>query len=79
LQHPLQIDQRSILEKGFIMVIYKVCTNIILTCTLNISKLKKVLSNFCWNNVWKSVLMSSVWTLETNTSKLNNFCKFAHL
>jgi hypothetical protein len=40
----LQIDQGSNLDKEFTTVIYKVCPNITLTCTLNISKLKKILN-----------------------------------
>jgi hypothetical protein len=31
------------LDKEFTMMIYKVCTNIKLTCTHNISKLKKII------------------------------------
>jgi hypothetical protein len=37
LQASLQIDQGSILDKEFTMAIYKVCTNIKLACTHNIS------------------------------------------
>jgi hypothetical protein len=40
----LHIDQGSILDKEFTVVIYRVCTNIKLTCTHNISKLKKILN-----------------------------------
>jgi hypothetical protein len=32
------------LDKEFIMVIYKFCTNIKLTCTYNILQLKKILN-----------------------------------
>jgi hypothetical protein len=40
----MQIDQGSILYKEFTMVIYKVCTNIKLTFTHNISQMKKKLN-----------------------------------
>jgi hypothetical protein len=40
----LQIHQSSISDTEFTMVIYNVYTNIKLTCTLNISKLKKILN-----------------------------------
>jgi hypothetical protein len=37
------MQESSILEKEFTVMIYKDCTNIKLTCTHNISKLKKIL------------------------------------
>jgi hypothetical protein len=48
------------LDKEFTMVIYKVCNNIKMTCTHNISQLKKIL-NFqkchlpskCLEKAWK--------------------------
>jgi hypothetical protein len=43
LQHLFQIQESSILDKEFTMMTYKVCTNTKLTCTHNISKLKKIL------------------------------------
>jgi hypothetical protein len=60
LQASLQIDQCSILDKKFTMVTYKVFTNIKITFTHNISRLKEVL-NFqkcyllskCLKKVWK--------------------------
>jgi hypothetical protein len=61
LQHLLQIQESSILDKEFTVMIYKDCTNIKLTCTHNISKLKKILKIQKCYRLRKNLRMPEIW------------------
>jgi hypothetical protein len=57
---PIANPGELILYKEFTMMIYKVCTNIKMTCTHNISKLKKILKIQMCYPVRKSLRMPKI-------------------